>query len=89
MGVSTKEMNVAEILDLGYTALYHSVQIILVHVAEYQDFPKQPKQQLYKQMFYSRIIYTGMDKTCLYTSSWEFICEGLTLSVRISTSRRT
>ena len=27
-------------------------------------------------------IVTGMDITCLYTSSWEFICEGGTHSVR-------
>ena len=26
-------------------------------------------------------VYTGMDITCLYTSSWEFICEGLTHSL--------
>ena len=25
--------------------------------------------------------YTGMDITCLYTSSWEFICEGVTHSL--------
>ena len=31
------------------------------------------------------LIYTGMDITCLHTSSWEFICDG----IRVSTLRRT
>ena len=26
-------------------------------------------------------VYTGMDITCLYTSSWEFICDSLTHSL--------
>ena len=30
------------------------------------------------------VYYTGMDITCLYTSSWEFICDGIRVAVQFT-----
>ena len=45
--------------------------IIIVFIASFQT---------YGGVQYNCNSYTGMDITCLHTSSWEFICDSLRLS---------
>ena len=60
----------------------HSFEIIALNqstVKHHADLESQDQCSVSMHIYntFSGKHFTGMDKTCLDTSSWEFICEGL------------